>query len=154
MLKGQKHYFEHMTFEEREEQKKLEEAGKVTFPDHTDPKLKPLIPNDWENEYKRSRMFSFEQVYDFFNLCLNKSLLNKRTRSAEEDVYAIQNQLKEFTTWRQTLEGRIELSSRDVTAMFEKRDRAKQKSDQKNEDDHNEIRHSIKTLDAQLNRAN
>ena len=39
---------------------------------------------------------SFKQIYEFFNLCLNKSFLRKRTRHAENDIFLMQNELKKL----------------------------------------------------------
>lgn len=47
------------------------------------------------------RLMSFKQLYDFFNLCLNKSLAVKRVRSVEEDIFEIKKDLKEYHEWRE-----------------------------------------------------
>lgn len=50
------------------------------------PKIKCHVPNDTENNLLKARTFSFQQLYEFNNLCLNKSFLRKRVRASEEDI--------------------------------------------------------------------
>ena len=50
---------------------------------------------------------TFKQLYDFYNLCNNKSFLRKRTRDAEEDIYNLQGRVKELETWRGDIEIRM-----------------------------------------------
>ena len=49
------------------------------------PKVATNLPNKRENNLTKARMLSFEQLYEFNNLFLNKSFLRKRTRAAEEE---------------------------------------------------------------------
>lgn len=37
-----------------------------------------MVPNQHENNLKKARLVTFEQLYDFNNLFLNKSFLKKR----------------------------------------------------------------------------
>jgi hypothetical protein len=50
------------------------------------PSIRTYLPTEAENPLKKSRAFSFEQLYAFNNLCMNKSFLRKRVRSLEVDV--------------------------------------------------------------------
>ena len=50
------------------------------------PKVKTKVPSMTENPLTKSRTFSFQQLYEFHNLVLNKSFLRKRVRSSEEDM--------------------------------------------------------------------
>ena len=60
--------------EKRKEQAKRE--GKTYAP----------IPAKDENELLKARLFNFKQLYDFNNLCLNKSFLRKRTKKNEDHI--------------------------------------------------------------------
>lgn len=51
-------------------------------------------------------MMSFKQIYDFYNLCINKSFLRKRTRHAENDIYLLQNENKKLQEWKIDIEKR------------------------------------------------
>ena len=50
------------------------------------PKVKCTLPNHTENNLTKARLFSFEQLYEFNNLFLNKSFLRKRVRATEVDI--------------------------------------------------------------------
>ena len=41
-------------------------------------------------------MINFIQLYDFFNLCLNKSYLKKRTYKSEGNIKTLQKEVKEL----------------------------------------------------------
>lgn len=60
------------------------------------PKVDCWLPNYKENPLTKSRALSFEQLYDFNNIFLNKSFLRKRVTSTEEDVCLNQKQIKEL----------------------------------------------------------
>ena len=44
------------------------------------------MPNLIEEDKLKARMFTFKQLYDFNNLCLNKSFLKKRVTVNEEHI--------------------------------------------------------------------
>ena len=46
-------------------------------------------------------MFTFEQLYDFNNLFLNKSYLKKRMKIAEDKVTKLEEQMMEVHDWRE-----------------------------------------------------
>ena len=46
-------------------------------------------------------MFTFEQLYDFNNLFLNKSYLKKRMKIAEDKVSKLEEQMIEVHDWRE-----------------------------------------------------
>lgn len=57
---------------------------------------------------------SFKQIYEFFNLCLNKSFLRKRTRHAENDIFLMQNELKKLQEWKIDIEKRTDTRFADI----------------------------------------
>lgn len=71
------------------------------------PGVKTHLPTNTENPLKKTRGFSFEQLYYFNNLCMNKSFLRKRVRSLEVDLATAQAHIKELERWREELEGRM-----------------------------------------------
>ena len=66
---------------------KTEKEKKI--PRYMKPKVATNLPNMKENNLTKARMLSFQQLYEFNNLFLNKSFLRKRTRAAEEDIFKL-----------------------------------------------------------------
>ena len=54
-----------------------------------------LLPNTVESDRLKARTFSFKQLYDFNNLCLNKSYLKKRTKVNEDHIAKLQAEMLE-----------------------------------------------------------
>lgn len=65
------------------------------------PKIKTLVPNSSENNLTKARTFSFEQLYEFNNLFLNKSFLRKRVRASEVDIDKNQTDIAELFKWKE-----------------------------------------------------
>jgi len=65
-------------------------GGKTTKePRYMKPKVATSLPNKKEYNLTKARLITFEQLYEFNNLFLNKSFLRKRTRAAEQDIYTL-----------------------------------------------------------------
>ena len=104
--------------ESKEESK--DEGGKVVKqPKFMKPKVKTYLPTSTENALTKARTFSFEQLYDFNNLFLNKSFLRKRVRSSEEDIFKAQNNIKNLFEWKKEL---TDLRAEASRAIYEKFD--------------------------------
>lgn len=59
-----------------------------------------MVPNQHENVLKKARMVTFEQLYDFNNLFLNKSFLKKRMQMGEDNIKKLQEEMVEMHEWR------------------------------------------------------
>ena len=81
------------------------------------------IPNNKENELTKARLVSFKQLYDFNNLCLNKSFLRKRTKQSEDHISVLQDEVKELQRWRADLEDRMKKQFEAVDEHFAADDR-------------------------------
>ena len=68
-------------------------------------------------------MISFQQLYDFNNLCLNRSFLRKRTKSNEEHIDAIEKDLAEMHEWRDEFEERYKTRNENVDEHFLKNEK-------------------------------
>ena len=76
------------------------------------------IPNNKENELTKARLVSFTQLYDFNNLCLNKSFLRKRTKHSEDHIAVLQNEVKDLQEWRTDIEKRMKKQFEEVDEHF------------------------------------
>ena len=130
----------------------MEEPSK--FGHHTNPKLANYIPDKNENTLTKARTFSFEQLFDFFNLCLNKSMVKKRTRSSEEEIYKLQNQLKEFQEWRDDLETRLANKHTEIQTKFDDDNAKNDERFATNKKEHKRINEGIYSLEMGLKTTN
>ena len=112
------------------------------------------VPDPGRNELTSARLFSFQQLYDFFNLCLNRSFVSKRTRSCEEDVFDLQQELKEFHKWREALEPRINKKIDHNFKLFEQQNKKNAEEFSRNYEQHAVIDRKIEILDQRLNKTN
>ena len=87
------------------------------------PKIPTGLPNKKENTLTKARLVSFKQLYEFNNLCLNKSFLRKRTRAAEEDILDLQKRVKKLEGWRPDIEKRMAEQFEEATERFESNDK-------------------------------
>ena len=77
--------------------------GHVKKDKYAMPKVKCHVPNNTENNLLKARTFSFHQLYEFNNLCLNKSFLRKRVRASEEDIDKNQTDIAALFKWKAEL---------------------------------------------------
>ena len=68
-------------------------------------------------------MLSFQQLYDFNNLCLNRSYLRKRTKNNEEHIDALEKDLEEMHKWRDELEERYKTRNENIDEHFLKNEK-------------------------------
>ena len=129
---------------------KKEKEGDFSKKKWIRPNHQAYIPNDVEDPLTKARMFSFKQLYEFNNLYLNKSFLRKRTRNAEEDIFKIQNQIKELFEWREDVEKRTDTRFQETNDRFVKIDKRNKKQLEQNEQDHEEIHSFIAEIDNQI----
>jgi len=71
-----------------------------------------------ENELTKARLVSFKQLYDFNNLCLNRSFLRKRTSKSELNIEILQAQVKALQKWRVDIEARMKQQFIEVDEHF------------------------------------
>lgn len=132
-----------------------EDAAVNQFGDHTTAKVKSTtVPDPGRSELTAARLFSFQQLYDFFNLCLNRSFLSKRTRGCEQDIYDLQQELKEFHEWREALEPRINKKIDHNFELFEEQNIRTAEEFQRNYEQHAVLDKKIETLEQRLNKTN
>ena len=93
--------FGEVTEEYNKKQEKLKEIAKKNG------QYFAPIPNNFENELLKVRMVNFQQLYDFNNLCLNKSYVKKRTKINEDKIAKLQADVKNLFEWREDLEKRM-----------------------------------------------
>lgn len=114
------------------------------------PGVKTHLPTTTENPLKKSRAFSFEQLYHFNNLCMNKSFLRKRVRSLEVDLATAQKHIKELERWREEMESRMAENFDQVYKRFDKNDQRHFAFVKRTEDSEKEINDRITNNDAQI----
>lgn len=133
-------------------QKQETTAGKKAKgpPKWTKPLVPTFLPTATENPLKKARTFSFEQLYDFNNLVLNKSFLRKRVRSLEEDMQKAQEDVKGLQAWRLDMEERTAENFRRVDARFEANDLRHKKFLQQTDRDAQAVNDRITNNDAQI----
>lgn len=137
---------------DEEEEGAEQESTQVNFQKHTRPKVPSKIPNYKENPRTKARMVSFQQIYDMFNLSLNKSFLRKRTRSAEQDIHKLQQEMAEQQNWREELEARLKEKFGNVEKTFEQHNKRNERQLRKSQEDYQHLSDRIKGLDMNLGR--
>ena len=65
------------------------------------------VPKPDTDDLVKARSLSYKQLYDFFNICLNKSFLKKRVLAAEVDVNDAHIKVTTLQDWRLDIETRI-----------------------------------------------
>ncbi len=63
-------------------------------------------------------MFTFKQLYQLNNLCLNKSFLRKRTKVSENNISVLQSEVIELQNWRKDIEQRMDDRFKSVDDHF------------------------------------
>jgi hypothetical protein len=63
-------------------------------------------------------MFTFKQLYQLNNLCLNKSFLRKRTKVSEDNISVLQSEVIELQNWRKDIEERMDNRFKAVDDHF------------------------------------
>ena len=64
-------------------------------------------------------MFTFKQLYQLNNLCLNKSFLRKRTKVSENNISVLQSEVIELQNWRKDIEQRMDDRFKSVDDHFD-----------------------------------
>jgi hypothetical protein len=104
---------------EQYKQKILEEAKAAGRHDIIGDFSNLLFPNiNIENNLLKPRMFTFKQLYQLNNLCLNKSFLRKRTKVSEDNISVLQSEVIELQNWRKDIEERMDNRFKAVDDHF------------------------------------
>jgi hypothetical protein len=114
------------------------------------PKIKTNLPTSTENLLTKARTFSFEQLYDFHNLCLNKSFLRKRVRSIEEDIFRNSNKLDELYAWKKELTDKRAADAKRIYEKFDQIDDRHEKFVAEMQNKNSNLSERISNNDAQI----